>query len=136
MSIGQRDYFQIYLREAGERRIIPPMPLSDNEKTALKEQVATLLELNEPESILATLQRVAERMAHSVTRGAITELEAQRWQAVAKACQAVEKELERANTRQISPEGAAAIQNADSGAPVTVQADGSCVPALETPNAA
>lgn len=70
-----------------------PMPLNEQEKTALKEQLAMLLELGEPESILATMRRVAERMAHSVTRGAIGEFEALRWQALANACQAVGQEL-------------------------------------------
>lgn len=80
------------------------MPLSDQEKTALKEQIATLLELNEPESILATLGRVAQRMAHSATRGAITELEALRWQAIANACASVANELERANAPRQAPQ--------------------------------
>jgi hypothetical protein len=88
------------------------MPLTDQEKIALKEQLAALLDLNEPESIVATLQRVAQRMAHSVTRGAITDLEAQRWQSLANACQSVAKELERANAPRQAPQEAAETPNA------------------------
>jgi predicted nucleic acid-binding Zn ribbon protein len=73
------------------------MPLSEQEKNGLRDQLALLLEANEPESILATLQRLAERKAHSVTRGAITELEALRWQSLANACASAAKELELAN---------------------------------------
>ena len=104
MSIGQRDYFKDYLQGLGDRRIIRAMPLTDQEKIALKEQVGTLLELNEPESILATLQRTAQRMAHSATRGAITEIEALRWQSVANACASVANELERANAPRQAPQ--------------------------------
>jgi hypothetical protein len=84
--------------------MLSPMPLSEQEKTALKEQLAVLLELNEPESILATLQRVADRMAHSVTRGAITELEALRWRSLADACASVSKELELAGAPRQAPD--------------------------------
>jgi hypothetical protein len=80
------------------------MPLTDQAKNALKEQLALLFELGEPEAILATLQRVAERMAHSVTRGAIGEGEALRWQSLAKACASVEKELEAAHTPRQAPQ--------------------------------
>ena len=73
------------------------MPLSEQEKNGLRDQLALLLEANEPESILATLQRLAERKAHSVTRGAITELEALRWQSLANACASAAQELDRAN---------------------------------------
>lgn len=73
------------------------MPLNVQEKLALRDQIELLLEADEPEAILATLQRMAERKAHGVTRGKISELEALRWQALADACAAVEKELELAN---------------------------------------
>ena len=105
------------------------MPLNDQEKNALKEQLATLLELNEPESILATLQRVAERMAHSVTRGAITEGEALRWQSLANACASVEKEIERLNAPQTAHNVVASHSDVN-GAPDMPQDQ------LETPSAA
>lgn len=111
MSIGQSDYFEDYLHGPGDRRIIARMPLTEQDKLALKEQIATLLELNEPESILATLGSVAQRMAHSVTRGAITELEALRWQALADACASVEKELERANAPRQTPQDGVMMQD-------------------------
>jgi hypothetical protein len=85
------------LRLSRARRIIRAMPLTDQEKNGLTQQLAMLLEADEPEAILATLQRVAERMAHRVTRAAISDLEALRWQSLADACQAVQREIERAN---------------------------------------
>lgn len=76
---------------------MPAMPLTDHEKNALTAQLAMLLEANEPEAILMTLRRTAERMAQRILRADITELEALRWNALAGACLAVEKQLERAN---------------------------------------
>ena len=76
---------------------MPGMPLTDQEKNALAAQLAMLLEANEPEAILMTLRRTAERMAQRITRADITELEALRWNALAEACAAVEKQLESAN---------------------------------------
>jgi hypothetical protein len=83
------------------------MPLTEQEKNGLTQQLAMLLEADEPEAILATLQRVAERMAHRVTRAAISDLEALRWQSLADACEAVQRELDRANaprSRQTAPQ--------------------------------
>jgi hypothetical protein len=109
----KENYFQIscpsWLRRSRARPIIRAMPLSEQEKIGLTQQLAMLLEGNEPEAILATLQRVAERMAHRVTRADITELEALRWQSLADACVSVQRELERANaprSRQNAPQEA------------------------------
>ena len=101
---NERIIFRPQLRGLSARRIIRAMPLSEQEKNGLRDQLALLLEANEPESILATLQRLAERKAHSVTRGAITELEALRWQALADACASAAQELERANAPRQTPQ--------------------------------
>jgi len=95
------------------------MPLTDQEKNGLTQQLAMLLEADEPEAILATLQRVAERMAHRVTRAAISDLEALRWQALADACEAVQREIDRANaprSRQTAQQTPQEAQQ-DQGAP-------------------
>lgn len=95
------------LQRSSVRRIIRAMPLTEQEKNGLTQQLAMLLEADEPEAILATLQRVAERMAHRVTRAAISDLEALRWQALADACESVQRELDRANaprSRQTAPQ--------------------------------
>jgi hypothetical protein len=41
------------------------MALNEQQKLALKQLLSTLLGMDEPEAILATLRRVAERQAHS-----------------------------------------------------------------------
>ena len=110
------------LQRSSVRRIIRAMPLTDQEKNGLTQQLAMLLEADEPEAILATLQRVAERMAHRVTRAAISDLEALRWQALADACEAVQREIERANaprsrqTAQQTPQEAQQDQDATDAA--------------------
>jgi hypothetical protein len=78
------------------------MRLTEQEKEGLRQQLELLLEANEPEAALATLRRIAERKAHSVTRGAINDLEARRYQALAEALKAVEDELDRAHGHQLA----------------------------------
>ena len=73
------------------------MPLTEHEKIGLTQELAILLEANEPEAMLAVLRRVADRMARRVIRASISDLEALRWQKLAEACASVEKELELAN---------------------------------------
>ena len=55
------------------------MPLSDQERAAFQHYLAILLEADEPEALLGSLQRLAERKAHGVTRGKIGAEEAERW---------------------------------------------------------
>ena len=79
------------------------MSLTPEEKSALAAQLLMLLEHNEPESILATLRRVAERKAADQLQ---TEREQSRWAALATACQRVEQELNANQPRQAAPETA------------------------------
>jgi hypothetical protein len=78
------------------------MLLTDQEKEGLRQQLTLLLEANEPEAMLATLRRIAERKAHSVTRGLISDNEARRYQAIAAALKCVEDELDRAHEHQLA----------------------------------
>jgi hypothetical protein len=78
------------------------MRLTEQEKEGLRQQLQLLLEANEPEAVLATLRRIAERKAHAVTRGVISDNEARRYQALAEALQCVEDELDRAQEHQLA----------------------------------
>jgi len=78
------------------------MLLTEQEKDGLRQQLQLLLEANEPEAALATLRRIAERKAHSVTRGLISDNEARRYQALATALKAVQEELDRAHEHQLA----------------------------------
>jgi hypothetical protein len=78
------------------------MPLTEQEKEGLRQQLQLLLEADEPEAALASLRRIAERRAHAVTRGAISDNEARRYQALAAALQCVEDELDRAHAHQLA----------------------------------
>jgi hypothetical protein len=69
--------------------------LSAQELDALKFQLGALLEVDEPRAILATLRRVAERKAQTVTRGKIGHEEAADWYAMAEALTEVENALAR-----------------------------------------
>jgi hypothetical protein len=81
------------------------MPLREHEKDALRFQLGQLLEFDEPEAILGTMRRVAERKAHTVTRGLISAQEAKRWTKLGEALRKVEDELERLNApRQPMPD--------------------------------
>lgn len=73
------------------------MPLSAQEKDALTFQIAMLVEAGEPDAVIATLRRMADRMAHRATRGLIDWDEAVRWMALAEACASVEAEIEARN---------------------------------------
>ena len=89
------------------------MPLTDQEKQGLAQQLTILLEANEPEAMLSTLQRVCERKAfEGVSEGPMrqmSEREADRWRALAQSCQNVAQEFERANAPRCAqtPENAA-----------------------------
>ena len=86
------------------------MSLTGDEKYGLVAQLALLLESNEPETIVAVLQRVGERKAQDAL---ITELEADRWRALAKTCKHVAAGLDRANAPRRAQE---ASQTLDAGA--------------------
>jgi hypothetical protein len=66
-----------------------------HQKEALVQQLALLVEYDEPAAVLATLKRIAERRAHSATRGQIGWDEAARWVTLAEALERVEKHLDR-----------------------------------------
>ena len=87
------------------------MPLTEHEKIGLTQELAILLEANEPEAMLAVLRRTAERMAQRVFRASISDLEALRWQRLAEACHAVEKELELANAPRKAQQAPPASQD-------------------------
>ena len=78
------------------------MLLTEQEKEGLRQQLTLLLEADEPEAVLATLRRIAERKAHAVTRGLISDNEARRYQALAAALKCVEDELDRAQEHQLA----------------------------------
>jgi len=78
------------------------MPLTEQEKIGLSQQLATLLEGNEPEAMVATLQRIGERKAFD---DQISDRERDRWNALAQSCQTVATELERANAPQRATAG-------------------------------
>jgi hypothetical protein len=78
------------------------MLLTQQEKEGLRQQLTLLLEADEPEAVVATLRRIAERRAHAVTRGAISDNEARRYQALADALKCVEDELDRAHAHQLA----------------------------------
>jgi hypothetical protein len=101
VSRGQRDYFQIYfqarLQALGDRRIIPPMPLTDHEKTELAGHAQMLEDMGEPEALIGALRRICERKA----KGERTPYaEAIRWRAAANALM----EAEAAVNARLTPE--------------------------------
>ena len=69
------------------------MRLSDGEKDALRAYLWLLLDADEPEAFLGSLRRMAERKAHSFTRGKIDANECERWLVLAEALLKVEREL-------------------------------------------
>jgi hypothetical protein len=89
------------------------MPLTEQEKQGLVQQLAILLEANEPEAMLATLGRVCDRKAlegaQSNPMRQMSEREADRWRALSQSCQNVAQELERINAPRSAqtPENAA-----------------------------
>jgi hypothetical protein len=60
---------------------------------SLRHHLMILMEADEPEAILGSLQRIAERKAHSVIRGHVTEHDAERWLRLAKALARVQEDL-------------------------------------------
>jgi hypothetical protein len=69
------------------------LPITTQERAILTHYLAILLDANEPEAMLGSLQRLAEHKAHSVTRGKIGESESARWYALAVALSKVRREL-------------------------------------------
>jgi hypothetical protein len=69
------------------------LPLQPQEKDALVQQLAILVEMNEPDAALATLKRIAERRAHAATRPPSVDVqEAVRWLDLAEALGRVQRE--------------------------------------------
>lgn len=63
------------------------------QQNGLRQLLDTLLDYDEPEAVVSSLQRIAERKAYSVTRGRIDGEAAGRWLAVAEALGKVSREL-------------------------------------------
>ena len=64
----------------------------EHERTVLHGFLTHLLDADEPEALLASLKRIAERKAFGVTFGRIGAEEAARWQRMADALHRVERE--------------------------------------------
>ena len=69
------------------------MRLSELERAALHEYLGLLLDADEPGAFLGSLRRIAERKAHSFTRGNIDADECGQWLALAEALTQVEEKL-------------------------------------------
>jgi hypothetical protein len=67
--------------------------LSELERAALHEYLGLLLDADEPGAFLGSLRRIAERKAHSFTRGKIDADECGEWLALADALIQVEQKL-------------------------------------------
>ena len=67
--------------------------LTELERHNLRGFLTILLEAGEPEVFLACLRRIAERKAHSFTRGMIDADECKRWLMIAEALTKVEREV-------------------------------------------
>ena len=68
--------------------------LPKGERETLKHFLGLLLEADEPEAMVASLRRLAERKAHYAIRGARVDRQAaQRWQALAEALAKVERQV-------------------------------------------
>jgi hypothetical protein len=67
--------------------------LNDQEQAAFRHYLWVLLDANEPKAFLGSLRRLAERKAHSFTRGKIDADECGEWLALAEALCKVEREL-------------------------------------------
>jgi len=68
----------------------------------LENTVSALIELNEPEALIATLKRAAAAKAREFARGLISFGEARRWDNVAHALERVERDLELTGDRPAS----------------------------------
>ena len=69
------------------------MRLDDQEQAAFRHYLWVLLDANEPKAFLGSLRRLAERKAHSFTRGKIDADECGQWLALADALTQVEEKL-------------------------------------------
>ena len=69
------------------------MRLSEQEQAAFRHYLWVLLDANEPRAFLSSLRRLAERKAHSFTRGKIDADECGEWLALAEALAQVEQKL-------------------------------------------
>ena len=69
------------------------MRLNEQEKEALKHYLWVLLDADEPGAFLGSLRRIAERKAHSFTRGKINARECEQWLALAEILWKIEHEF-------------------------------------------
>ena len=68
--------------------------LTEGERDTLRHFLGLLLEADEPEAMVASLRRLAERKAWCAVRGALVDRQAaQRWLALAEALAKVEREV-------------------------------------------
>ena len=68
--------------------------LNEQERDTLRHFLGLLLEADEPEAMVASLRRLAERKAHYAIRGALVDRQAaQRWLALAEALANVERQV-------------------------------------------
>lgn len=73
-------------------KLILTSHLLKHQQEQLRHLLTILLEADEPEAILSSIRRIAERKAHDMTRNQ-TDNEIQRWYNLAEALMKVEKEL-------------------------------------------
>jgi NAD-dependent oxidoreductase involved in siderophore biosynthesis len=81
------------LRAFDRKPRIRAMSLNAQQKSALAFQLAELLEHDEPNAFLVTLQRIAEREAFNEARRNLDYHQALRWQTIAEAVARVRLEL-------------------------------------------
>lgn len=74
------------------------MPLTELDKSELARNFQLLADLNEPEALLSTLARAAERIAKRELLATISDDEAKRWSIVANALMKAEIEVSAANS--------------------------------------
>lgn len=71
--------------------------LDRNQRDELRHLLTLLMEANEPEALLASLRRIAERKAFGVTAGRLGLHDAERWQRLTDVMTEAEQKLARKN---------------------------------------
>jgi hypothetical protein len=128
VSRGQRDFCRFIsrprLRLSSDRGIIPPMPLTDHEKTEFAGHAQLLEDMGEPEALVGALRRICERKAN-IERTPYAE--AIRWKAAANALM----EAEAAVNARLAPEARKLADHMDEWSPDATQEPQT---AQDTPN--
>lgn len=94
------------------------MPLSEKEKRDAEQSLATLVDLDEPDALVASLRVMCERKAQDKL---IVAGERERWRNAEKALSDVLGELERANAPKPKPAGPSFAPDPDN--PQSVETD-------------